>query len=221
MLGEAIINPKVLDRVQESGLVKELSHESSMIATITMAFSADPVARWVYPKASEYYQWFPSFVRAFAGRAIEDATALTTTNYSGVALWLAPDAEPDEKALDKLFRDSLPWDRQAEVFELVEKMSVGHPEEDHWYLPMIGVDVCKQNAGIGSGLMKIALERSDRDGLPSYLESSNPRNISLYKRCGFEELGEIRAGTSPPLMRMIRYPKWKVQLPCMMPSGIG
>ena len=189
------------------GLVQGLSHDVSMIATITMAFSTDPVARWVYPKANEYFRWFPQFVRAFAGRAIKDKTALATTNYSGVALWLGPDAEPDDKALMKLIGDSLIPKRQADLFELMEKMSAGHPSEPHWYLPMIGVDTYRQNSGIGSGLMKVALERSDREGLPSYLESSNPRNISLYKRCGFEELGEIRAADSPPLVRMIRLAK--------------
>jgi ribosomal protein S18 acetylase RimI-like enzyme len=208
MLGESISRIKVFDPVVLSrpDLVETVSQESSMVATITMAFSSDPVARWVYPKAADYYRWFPSFVRAFAGRSINDRTALTTTNYSGVALWLGPDAHPHEAALVKLVADSLPQARQAAMFELFEKMGGGHPAEPHWYLPMIGVDTMRQNAGIGSGLMKLALERSDKDGLPAYLESSNPKNISLYQRCGFEAIGEIKAGGSPPLVRMLRQP---------------
>jgi len=207
MLGEAIYKAKVFNQaVIAPGLRGIVSHESSTVATITMAFSTDPVARWVYPKAADYFRWFPAFVRAFAGRAIADRTELVTEDYSGAALWLAPEAHPDEKALIQLVTDSLPKSRHAELFELFEKMGDGHPAEDHWYLPMIGVDTSRQNDGIGSGLMKTALERSDRDGLPAYLESSNPRNISLYLRCGFGELGEIRVGDSPPLVRMLRRP---------------
>jgi ribosomal protein S18 acetylase RimI-like enzyme len=207
MLGESISKMKVFSEWTPSQSSAEtVSYELSAVATIVMAFSSDPVARWVYPKAADYYQWFPGFVRAFAGRSIEDRTAIVTTNYSGVALWLGPDAHADEDALVKLVEDSLPEKRQAEMFELFEKMGEGHPTEPHWYLPMIGVDTMRQNSGIGTGLMKVALDRSDRDGLPAYLESSNPKNISLYQRCGFQAIGEIRAGDSPPLVRMLRAP---------------
>jgi ribosomal protein S18 acetylase RimI-like enzyme len=208
MLGEAITKEQiqVATRLGSQGFVEGFSREASLVATVTMAFSTDPVARWVYPKPADYFRWFPGFVRAFAGRAIEDDTAISTSNYSGVALWLRPGAHPDESALSKLVTDSLPVERQAEMFELFEKMDAGHPAEDHWYLPMIGVDTFQQNLGIGSGLMKLALERSDEQGLPAYLESSNPRNISLYLRFGFRSVGEIRAGGSPPLVRMLREP---------------
>ena len=202
MLGEAIYkNPT---RPVWSGLVNTVSHESSMVATITMAFSTDPVARWMYPKSSDYFRWFPNFVRAFAGRSIEDLTAIVTTNYSGVALWLAPGAHPDEDALARLVEESLPPERRTELFDLFEKMGASHPAQDHWYLPLIGVDSSRQNSGIGSGLIKFGLERSDREGLPAYLESTNPRNVPLYRRFGFEALDEIRVGSAPPLLRMWR-----------------
>ena len=204
MLGEGIYKMKVVNLPGWPGLVQSVSHESSMVATITMAFSTDPIARWFYPKAADYFRWFPSFVRGFAGRSISDNTAVATTNYSGVALWLGPGAHGDEEALAKLFEKSLPAERQPDVFELFEKMGAEHPAEEHWYLPMIGVDSSRQNTGIGTGLMKRALERSDCDGLPAYLESSNPRNISLYQRCGFEAIGEVSAAASPPLVRMLR-----------------
>jgi len=57
---------------------------------------------------------------------------------------------------------------------------------------------------IGSRLMKHALLRIDEAGLPAYLESSNPRNIPLYERHGFEVMGEIQVGSSPVVTPMIR-----------------
>jgi hypothetical protein len=36
------------------------------------------------------------------------------------------------------------------------------------------------------------------------LESTNPRNISLYRRHGIEQLGTIQAGSSPTLVPMLR-----------------
>jgi hypothetical protein len=39
------------------------------------------------------------------------------------------------------------------------------------------------------------------------LESSNPKNISLYLRHGFEVIGEIQVGSSPVVTPMIRNPQ--------------
>jgi hypothetical protein len=40
--------------------------------------------------------------------------------------------------------------------------------------------------------------------MPAYLESSNPDNAALYGRFGFQPLGVIRAGHSPPMVPMLR-----------------
>jgi ribosomal protein S18 acetylase RimI-like enzyme len=88
-----------------------------------------------------------------------------------------------------------------------EQMGSFHPAEPHWYLPMIGVDVPFQNRGYGSALLRHALAVCDRDGVPAYLESSNPRNVPLYQRHGFELMGVIQAGSSPKLFPMVRKPR--------------
>jgi len=209
MLGEAITveNVVITDIPADLGFVDSVSYEASAIAAVTMGFSTDPVARWFYPEPAEYFRWFPKFVRAFAGGAIAGRSAFCTSNYTGAALWLRPGVHPDEQAMVALVEESLPKERHRTVFELFEKMGAGHPNEPHWYLPMIGVDTFQQNKGIGSALMRHALERCDEEDLPAYLESSNPRNISLYRRFGFEAIGKIRAGGSPPMVPMLRKPR--------------
>lgn len=52
--------------------------------------------------------------------------------------------------------------------------------------------------------LKHALARVDEGKLPAQLESSNPRNISLYERHGFETIGEIQIGNSPVVTPMLR-----------------
>ena len=206
MLGEAItkeqINVPMVD--MGNGFVAAFAHAASAIATVTMGFSTDPIARWFYPKASDYFRWFPKFVQAFAGGAIANESAYCTENYSGAALWLPPGVGPDEEELVDIVHKSLPTDRQAGALELFAQMGSSHPTEPHWYLPMIAVDTFRQNLGIGSRLMELALARCDQDGMPAYLESSNPRNISLYRRFGFEVVGEIRAADSPVMTPMFR-----------------
>jgi hypothetical protein len=41
----------------------------------------------------------------------------------------------------------------------------------------------------------------------AYLESTNPANLSLYVRHGFEVVGQMQAGRSPPLFPMVRQPR--------------
>jgi ribosomal protein S18 acetylase RimI-like enzyme len=82
-----------------------------------------------------------------------------------------------------------------------------HPSEPHWYLPLIGVDPFHQGKGLGHALMQHALVACDRDKKAAFLESTNPRNVTLYERHGFEMLGTIQVGTSPTLFPMLRKPR--------------
>jgi hypothetical protein len=52
--------------------------------------------------------------------------------------------------------------------------------------------------------MEPVLQRCDLDGLPAALESSNPRNVSFYRRLGFEVVWEAAPDGGPPLQGMWR-----------------
>jgi len=85
-------------------------------------------------------------------------------------------------------------------------MAEYHPAEPHWYLPLIGVAPAQQGHGYGSLLLEHAAERCDRERLPAYLESTSLRSVPLYRRHGFEVVGEIRRGSAPPIFPMVRMP---------------
>jgi ribosomal protein S18 acetylase RimI-like enzyme len=91
--------------------------------------------------------------------------------------------------------------------EIFDKMSGYHPDEPHWYLPLLGVDPLHHGKGLGSALLRHALDMCDQDSKYAYLESSNPRNITLYQRHGFELLGTIQINTSPSILPMLRKPR--------------
>lgn len=178
--------------------------EARAIDAIVLAFAVDPVARWSWPQAHQYLTHMPALVRAFGGHAFSHGSAYCTDHYAGAALWLPPGVHPDEEQLVALTQTTVAPETQADVFGVFEQMGTFHPEEPHWYLPLIGVDPAQQGKGHGEALMAYALERCDREHLPAYLESTNPRNISLYQRHGFEPLGAIQVGTSPRIVPMLR-----------------
>ncbi len=187
--------------------VSPAADEDRAIATITMAFSNDPVTRWFLPDASLYLKYFPRFVQAFGGAAFANGTADAIDDCGGVALWLPPGVAPDEETMGALASEAVPPADQEEVFGFMGQMDEFHPTESHWYLPLIGVDVTRQGRGFGSALLRHALERCDRDGLPAYLEATSPLNKPLYERHGFDELGVIQEGNSPPMWPMQRNPR--------------
>jgi GNAT superfamily N-acetyltransferase len=176
-------------------------------AVITMAFSGDPIVRWVFPQAHQYLTYWPRFVSGFGGRAFENSTAHHADSFCGVALWLPPGVGPDEEAMGGVLEEGIPASRQGEIFALVEKMGPFHPGEPHWYLPLMGVDPRKQGQGYGSALMQYALKTCDQQGVQAYLEATSPGNKRLYERHGFEETGVIQVGSSPPMWPMVRKPQ--------------
>jgi GNAT superfamily N-acetyltransferase len=189
--------------------VRPIAQEDEVraIDTVVLAFAADPMTRWVWPESHEYLTTMPKFVRAFGGPGFARGGGHCTSNLAGAALWLPPGVEPDEERLDELMESTASQAAQEAGPAIFEEMAKYHPEEPHWYLPLIGVDPAHQNKGHGDALMRYALERCDGDKLPAYLESTNPRNISLYRRHGFEEVGTIQVGTSPKLVPMLRRPR--------------
>lgn len=181
--------------------------QARAVDTLVLAFAADPMARWSWPDPHQYLTHMPVLTRAFGRSAFAAGSVLGTEDYSGVALWLPPGTHPDEVLMGQLIEDTVPASIRTDMLGVFEQMGRCHPGGPHWYLPLIGVDPARQGQGLGSALMAYALERSDREGVPAYLESSNPRNISLYRRHGFEALGSMQVGSSPSVVPMLRQPR--------------
>lgn len=176
------------------------------IQTVTIGFVADPLARWILPDPSTYLARFPLFVDAFGGKGLVHGATYVAEGFGGAAFWLPPGVSPDWVRMLELLKQSADATVVHDLLGVFEQMDAYHPHLPHWYLPLIGVDPAQQGRGLGALLMQHALRRCDADGVVAYLESTNPRNISLYQRHGFEILGTIHVGTSPPVTPMVRYP---------------
>ena len=174
------------------------------IATLVTAFTLDPFIRWMLPEPRQYLVYFPQILKFFAGGAFDHASAYRTEDFSAAALWLPPGVDPDEESLGQVIQEAVAPERQEETFTVLEQVGASHPETEHWYLPSIGVDPLYQGKGYGSALMERGLEVCDRNHVAAYLESTNPMNIPLYQRFGYEIVGEIQEGSSPVLTLMFR-----------------
>ena len=180
--------------------------KANIIDTVALAFAADPFARWMYPDPNQYFSNIREMASLFAGKAFDHGTAYKLEAYRGTALWLPPDIHPDEEARVAHMSATIDESRQEAAFSVFEKMDNCHPSVPHWYLPIIAVDPHHQSEGCGAMLLAHANERFDIEAIPAYLESSNPKNITLYKRHGYDVITEIEAGLSV-VTPMVRQPR--------------
>src|SRR4051794_39749011 len=93
---------------QEANGITSTTNEDRAIATLTIAFSSDPVARWFLPDADRYLTYWPPFVTAFAGNAFAADTADSVADCAGVALWLPPDVGSDDEAMAAIAAEAVP-----------------------------------------------------------------------------------------------------------------
>lgn len=171
--------------VLASGTVRLRSHSGQDAADVAIAIEDDACA--------QVRRGVPT---GFSDVAIGD--------FAAVALWFPPHTEPDGDAVVAEVNRSIAPNQHGDFFALLEQMDSAHPKYPHWYLPWFGVDAAQQNKGLGGELMRQCLAFVDRDRLPAYLESPNPRNLPFYERHGFEVTGVSRAGACPPVYSMLR-----------------
>jgi ribosomal protein S18 acetylase RimI-like enzyme len=182
----------------------DASEQASVIATLVSAFIADPVERWLFAEPLQYLTHFPAFVAAFGMGGFASDTVFKLGDCAAVAIWIPPGAEADGEAIVAALMESVPSDKHADTFSVLEQMDAGHPREPHWYLPWLGVDPALQGAGLGSVLLRHGLARADADRLPAFLETPNPRTVPFYERHGFVVSSVSQAGACPPVTSMRR-----------------
>ncbi|HUS60936.1 MAG TPA: GNAT family N-acetyltransferase [Acidimicrobiales bacterium] len=173
-------------------------------AALASAFSEDPLFGWMIgPRAplERRMQWFfDAFLKMNLRKP--EHLVFAADDGSGAAIWQPVDkwkVPPADllrsaPAIVRTFRARVP--AMMGALNAIEKV---HPKEPHYYLEVLGTRRDRQSKGVGSAVIEAGLERCDREGLPAYLESSNPRNVPFYARHGFTVTGEVDCGKGAPL----------------------
>lgn len=80
-----------------------------------------------------------------------------------------------------------------------------HPAFPHFHLELLAVHPDHQGQGLGSAILQAITSTLDCESLPCTLETANPRNVVLYRRFGFEVVGEEEI-LGVPIWFMLRQP---------------
>ena len=176
---------------------------------IAAGFLADPVMGWVFSEPDRAAKLEVMF--AFLAREAQVPLGATWISDGAACAWTPPDPPPWPEERGVRFYEALqPVVADGDLGrlgQLDEAMAAHHPGEPHWYLGVIATIPERHGQGLGSELLHTSMRRIDDEGMPCYLESSNPRNVSIYLRHGFEVTGEIALPDGGPSMtKMWRRP---------------
>jgi ribosomal protein S18 acetylase RimI-like enzyme len=195
-----------MDTITDTTTIR-IGQHTGAVRALSGAFLDDPVFRWIYPdderRAAVLSGFFELFTRAIGRHGVSHEIG----DGLGAALWVPPGEElaDDEEAFGAAVAELSPpdVDRLMTCFEL---LSATHPHEPCWYLNFLGVAPDHQGRGVGSALLRAGIERSERDGVPLYLEATSPQNRRLYERHGFVTTAGLLLPGGPPLWAMWRPP---------------
>jgi GNAT superfamily N-acetyltransferase len=159
--------------------------------TVWAAFCTDPLWSWAFPDVAKMEPYW----RLVINSALRYPWVWIAGDYAAVTVWIPPGGieltESEAELIAPLFEDLL-GPRAGEVMELVERFDAAHPaQEPHYYLSLLGTHPDARGHGHGMALLAENLARIDEQGMPAYLESSNPANDSRYERLGFARVGEF------------------------------
>ena len=194
-----------MSEVREASLA-----DVGLVASIAAAgFYDDPVFGWVFPDPSARAALLPTVFDGLARTYLPDRGLVHLVGDACAAFWRRPDY--DHHAPPPQVTETVELPYPADVLErfaiLGRAMDAVHPRQPHWYLNVISSRPEHQGQGLGGRVLAEVLAVCDAEGTPAYLESSNPRNMSLYRRHGFEPTGEIPLPDGPSLYPMWREPR--------------
>ena len=130
-------------------------------------------------------------------------------NSESASVWFPPGASeftPEQEALvEPLFIELAGADQAGRIMALMSGFEEMRPtSEPHYYLSLLGTHADHRGRGIGFSLLADNLGWVDSMNMPAYLEASNPANVALYQRYGFERVGEFTVPDGPTLITMWR-----------------
>lgn len=188
-------------------------------ALLARIFQHDPLIQFLLGDSAGKLDKPARFYQAAIRMGLLYGEVYTTPTLGGVAVWISP-GNTDltfGQVLKSGFLTAVctiglnplgRFIRTTNYIETIKKQTLS--TRVHWNLVLFGIDPAQQGHGLGSHLISPILAKAEAENIPCYLESANERNLSFYRRHGFEIAvhGQIPNG-GPPMWFMVREPGHK------------
>jgi len=157
-------------------------------AVIADAFLPLPAGLWLMPDPDDRARLYAPYFAMLVEHAVRHGEVYLAAGGDAVSVWFPPSDEPPadpENYEERLAALVGPYLERYRAFDAM--MAEVHPHEPHHYLAFLAVRPGRQGQGLGAALLRDRLRRLDADGVPAYLEASEPRSRDFYLREGFRE----------------------------------
>jgi len=179
--------------------------------TLALGFADDPVwGSWAFvdvPDRAERVRRQTAFWRPFVAAAVGYGGMMIAPEGSAVALWVPPgvdEVDSENEAVAAEVMAEVLGPRAGLVEAGLEAFGASKPPGEYWYLSLLATHPDHRGHGLGMALVGHHLARLDAEGVPTYLESTNPVNIARYQRAGYSLLGAFDLPDGPAVDTMWR-----------------
>ncbi len=164
--------------------VATAADRTRIVSSLVAAFPKDPVLRYLFPDEVTYPRYAAAFFEHLFDKRVEKGTIWTIEGGASTAIWEPPGAGNTSAHDDLSAR--LPADALARVNAYDNALHAALPDSPFWYLGVLGTRPDSAGRRWGHAVMNVGLRRAAADGLPAVLETSNPGNVEVYRRAGWE-----------------------------------
>jgi ribosomal protein S18 acetylase RimI-like enzyme len=183
----------------------------AVVELLVDAFHDDPTWSWVFPDPALRSTQHRRLWRLMVEGAARYPCTWLNGDSTATSVWIPPNgtelSEAQEALLEALLVELLGREagRARVAFEQFEQ---AHPRaEPHYYLSLLATSTGHRGRGLGLALLETNLREIDETAMPCYLEASNPANVALYQRYGFEPIGAFTLPAGPEVATMWRPPR--------------
>jgi GNAT superfamily N-acetyltransferase len=174
------------------------SEADQVVATIALAFEHDPIWGVALAGRDGGTDHHVPYWRLFVTAAMRFESVRVTDDLGACAVWLPPCADElnadDLESLETLLQRSLEPTALESIHVLYERFDASRASQaPHAYLSLLATHPDHRGHGVGQALLAADLTAWDRQGVPTYLESTNPANDHRYERAGFRPVGGFDA----------------------------
>ena len=177
---------------------------------LARALADDPGWVYLFPDDATRVARMTRMLRCMLAGAYVPQDASLHVPGAAAAIWTPPGGH--DLTLGVALRVALPLAfmlgrASARAVRLFRAMEGRVPDEPHYYLAILGVDPAQQGRGLGLAVCAPVLARCDESRTLAWLESTNPRNHSFYRRRGFEVAAATAIADGPTFTFFAREPR--------------
>lgn len=198
---------KTLYKIQK----KDIQKASAVLAD---AFQNDPLWKKIFEGETDIKQKFSAFFETPIRYCLKYGDVYSNSeNIEGICAWVPGNLS--RMTMWRLMRSGA-FKSTIKMARLGKKMKPAFKqiEEDRKknmkgrkfiYLQVIGVAPKFHGQGFGGKLIRALIEKSDREGIPIYLETETENNVKMYERFEFKLIKKITLpDINLPMWEMIR-----------------